>query len=351
MVIGPQRSAPHRRRHRRQRAPSTSPSFSDPHDRFFHYVFSKPQHVRGLVHQLLGPALARRFDWSTLELVPRSYVSARLGRSACDVLLSVRFRGSRRRALLYVLLEHQRKPDPMMPFRMLKYACRAWDDYVQRSDAIDEYLPPIIPLLVHQDPKGWRGARSLSDLHRLDGEGDVELCVPPFIELHMQIYELKSDRVDLEELTVLARTALQLMRLIATGVITRENAAALGKWLVEIRGEYGQEALEAVLCYLENTDRSGTMMKTIEDLSPRELFADVIPEPGSPRACAIAEGRSQGKREGRAEMLINLLRARFRRLPRAVTQRVNAGTSVELKRWGKRLLTVDTLDEVFAENA
>ena len=108
----------------------------------------------GLVRQLLGPALARRFDWSTLELVSRNYVNARLGRSACDVLLSVQFRGSRRRALLYVLLEHQRKPDPMMPFRMLRYACRAWEEYVERSDAIEGYLPPIIPLLVHQDPKG-----------------------------------------------------------------------------------------------------------------------------------------------------------------------------------------------------
>ncbi|MEM9456953.1 MAG: Rpn family recombination-promoting nuclease/putative transposase, partial [Myxococcota bacterium] len=276
----------------------------------------------------------------------RSYVNARLGRSACDVLLSVRFGGSRRRALLYVLLEHQRKPDPMMPFRMLKYACRAWEDYVERSDAIDGYLPPIIPLLVHQDPKGWRGARSLSDLHRLDGEDNVELCVPPFIELHMQIHELKSDRVDMEALTVRARTALQLMRLIATGVITRENAATLGEWFVEIRDEYGHEALEAVMCYLENADRSGTIMRAIEDLSPQELFADVIPEPGSPMAQRIA----RYKREGRAEMLINLLRARFRRLPRAVTQRVNAGTSVELKRWGKRLLTADTLDEVFAKN-
>ena len=115
----------------------------------------------------------------------------------------------------------------------------------------------------------------------------------------MQIYELKSDRVDLEALTVLARTALQLMRLIATGVITRENAAILGKWFVEIRGEYGHEALEAVMCYLQNTDRSGTIMKAIEDRSPRELFADVIPEPGSPRAQRIA----RYKREGQARVV------------------------------------------------
>ena len=346
MVIGPQRSAPHRRRHRRQRAPSTSPSFSSPHDRFFHYVFSKPQHVRGLVRQLLGPALARRFDWSTLELVPRSYVSARLGRSACDVLLSVRFRGSRRRALLYVLLEHQRKPDPMMPFRMLEYACRAWEEYVERSDAIDGHLPPIIPLLVHQDPKGWRGARSLSDLHQLDGEDDVELCVPPFIELHMQIYELRSDRVDLEALTVLARTALQLLRLVTTGVITRKNAATLGRWFVAIRNEYGHEALEAVMCYLQNTNRSGAIMKAIEDLSPQELFADVIPEPGSP----MAQRMARCKREGQARVVLRQLRARFRRVPRAVAQHVNDGTMTQLDRWAKRLLTADTLDEVFAKD-
>ncbi|MEM9459992.1 MAG: Rpn family recombination-promoting nuclease/putative transposase [Myxococcota bacterium] len=346
MVVAHQRTAPRPRRHGR----SASRSPPDPHDRFFRFVFSKPQHARGLVRQLLGPTLARRFDWSTLELVPRRYVDARLGRSACDVLFSVRFRRSRRRALLYLLLEHQRKPDPMMPFRMLKYACRAWEDYVERSDAIDGYLPPIIPLLVHQDPKGWRGARSLSDLHRLDGEDEVELCVPPFIELHMQIHELKSDRVDVEALTVLARTALQLLRLIATGVITRENAATLNKWFIEIQDEYGHEALEAVMCYLESADRSHTIMKAIEDLSPYELFADVIPVRGSRRARDIAKGRSQGKQEGQAKIVLRQLRARFRRVPRAVARRVNEGTMTQLERWAERLLTADSLDEVFAEN-
>ncbi|MEM9456954.1 MAG: DUF4351 domain-containing protein [Myxococcota bacterium] len=92
-------------------------------------------------------------------------------------------------------------------------------------------------------------------------------------------------------------------------------------------------------------------MKAIEDMSPQELFADVIPEPGSPRALELAKSRSQGKQEGQAKTVLRLLRARFRRVPRAVARRVNQGSMAQLDRWAERLLTANTLDEVFAKHA
>lgn len=299
------------------------------------------------MRRLLGPTLGRRFDWSTLALLPGTYVDASLAGSACDVLLSVRFRRTRRRALLYILLEHQRRPDGMMPLRMLEYACRAWDDYMARSDAIRDYLPPLIPLLVHQGPERWRGARSLSELHRIDGE---DPGMPPCIELHMQIHELRDDLVFSPQLTVLARTALHVMRLIAAEVIHRENAATMARWFREVQDAHGNEALEALVRYISTADRSGKMIEAIVREAPEEFTDDLVAVRGSLGDRLLRQGRARGKLEGEARIVLRQLRARFRRVPRAVARRVTAGTSAELERWADRLLTASSLAEVFAED-
>jgi hypothetical protein len=62
-----------------------------------------------------------------------------------------------------------------------------------------------------------------------------------------------------------------------------------------------------------------------------------------------AEGHAAGRREGEAEVLLRLLRARFGALPEDVTARLNAADAETLLRWSERVLSASTLDEVFAE--
>lgn len=65
------------------------------------------------------------------------------------------------------------------------------------------------------------------------------------------------------------------------------------------------------------------------------------------------EGRDEGRDEGRVEALrgvvLKQLRLKFRRLPRAIAQRVASAPAAELERWSERVLFASTLDEVFGE--
>ena len=62
---------------------------------------------------------------------------------------------------------------------------------------------------------------------------------------------------------------------------------------------------------------------------------------------ARIEGRSEGRTEGAANVLSHLLTARFGPLPEATGERIRVGTVEDHDRWAERLLTADSLDEVF----
>jgi hypothetical protein len=62
-----------------------------------------------------------------------------------------------------------------------------------------------------------------------------------------------------------------------------------------------------------------------------------------------AEGHTEGRREGEAEVLLRQLRVRFGVLPEDVTARLNTADAETLLRWSERVLSASTLDAVFAE--
>ena len=60
------------------------------------------------------------------------------------------------------------------------------------------------------------------------------------------------------------------------------------------------------------------------------------------------EGRQEGHHEAEVRLLSKMLALRFGPLAPAVAERLNASTADERSVWAERLLSVSTLDEVFA---
>jgi hypothetical protein len=61
------------------------------------------------------------------------------------------------------------------------------------------------------------------------------------------------------------------------------------------------------------------------------------------------EGREEGRKEGREELLLRLLAQRFGKLPAKVVARIHAADSAQLDRWGERVISAATLEEIFAK--
>ena len=61
----------------------------------------------------------------------------------------------------------------------------------------------------------------------------------------------------------------------------------------------------------------------------------------------LQEGRQEGLLDGRQQTLAELLTERFGPLDEAVTRRLASASLDELKHWSRRILSAQTLDEVF----
>jgi predicted transposase YdaD len=64
------------------------------------------------------------------------------------------------------------------------------------------------------------------------------------------------------------------------------------------------------------------------------------------RARGREEGLSRGAIPGRRALLVQLLEARFGTVPRWASDRVARATTAQLDRWGRRVLTAETVDQV-----
>ncbi|MEX1364001.1 MAG: DUF4351 domain-containing protein [Nannocystaceae bacterium] len=63
---------------------------------------------------------------------------------------------------------------------------------------------------------------------------------------------------------------------------------------------------------------------------------------------AMEQGIEQGKLEGEATVLLELLQLRFGALPETTRAMVDSAKSEQLDVWVERVLTAKSLDEVFA---
>ncbi|MBK8254598.1 MAG: Rpn family recombination-promoting nuclease/putative transposase [Polyangiaceae bacterium] len=99
---------------------------SAPHNSFFAYVFGQKRHAVGLLKAILPSALTERLDWDALQREPVSYVDARLRWLHSDLVFSVTLSGTGQRVLIYILVEHQRRVDRLMAYRLLRYLTRVW---------------------------------------------------------------------------------------------------------------------------------------------------------------------------------------------------------------------------------
>ena len=97
------------------------------------------------------------------NLQDRSFVDADLRDTESDLVYSIKRKAGAPPAWLYVLLEHQSRPDRWIRFRLLKYCCRIWDRS-RRQFPRERRLRPIVPLVFYQGPGHWRHATEFAEL-------------------------------------------------------------------------------------------------------------------------------------------------------------------------------------------
>jgi hypothetical protein len=117
------------------------------------------------------PDLIERFDVANAKLLDRSFLLEDWRGRESDLLFEIPFHSADGDlpVLVVVLLEHQSRPDALMPLRMLLYAVlfweRQWKEYETDHPTGESLkLTPILPIVFHTGKGRWTTNRTLAEL-------------------------------------------------------------------------------------------------------------------------------------------------------------------------------------------
>ncbi len=259
-----------------------------PNDGFFKDVFSDPALAATFFKSHLSDAITGRIDWSTLTVLPGSFVKANLRQLHSDLLFSVRL--DDKSALLYLLFEHQSTVDPAIPLRLLGSVSEILRTH-QKKHGFP--LPSVIPFVLHQGPDEWMVPISFQEQFALSADLKEHLLpfVPKFEHalLDLSRYDPASAEDNLQ-----LRAVLQLMKL-----ARKKQILEYFRWLAKtVTQQLPDTLLSRLLLYALHTDSNLDPEQIIHSLSENpELKNRTM----SVAEKLIAKGVTKGIAKGKAQ--------------------------------------------------
>ncbi|CRL46900.1 putative transposase (plasmid) [Sodalis glossinidius str. 'morsitans'] len=232
---------------------------------------------------------------STLVMVSGSFIEDDLCSQCSDMLYSLK--STLGDAYIYCLIEHQSCPEPMMAFRLLRYAVTAMHRHLEQEN---KQLPVVIPILF------YHGSTSPYPYttHWLDCFADRKLAE--------SVYEKAFPLVDvtaMEDEEILRHRRMALMEIVQKHIRTRNMLELAGELanLLE-QWKFSKEQCKTLVYYLvlagNTTDGEG-FLRTLAQPAPsyREdmmTIAEQLEAKGMQKGIQLGEkkGIERGLQEG-----------------------------------------------------
>jgi predicted transposase/invertase (TIGR01784 family) len=305
------------------------------HDHGYKRLFSHPEMVADLLRDFVHEDWVRDLDFSTLEMVPGSYVTRELRRRESDVVWRVR-RGEEPWLYIYLLVEFQSTVDPFMALRMMVYLGLLYQDLVKRREiTASGRLPPVLPLVLYNGQALWNAAQEVSELIEVI-PGGLERYRPQL--RYCLLDEMRVADSELESLRNVAAALFRLEKSRGPEDVQRIVSALL-EWLrepemAELRRSFASYLLEVLL-----PERvPGIAIPQVVDLQEvKSMLAERVTDwTRQWKQEGLEEGREEGRQQERHEtlkqargILLRDLERRFGPLPEPVRRRIDAIASVE----------------------
>ena len=319
------------------------------YDHSYKLLFSHPQMVADLLRGFVHEPWVDGLDFASLEKVSGSYVTDDLRAREDDIIWRVRW-GSEW-MYVYILLEFQSTIDRFMAVRMLVYLGLLYQDLIRAGQlTADGRLPPVLPVVLYNGNKAWDAAQEI---------GELIVEPPPGMERYrpqLHYFLLDEGRFSDTELAPLKNLAAALFRL--EGSRTPQDVervlAALIEWLKSPEQASLRRAFTVWLKRVFLPGRvPGVEFGNLNDLQEvQSMLAERVIEwteewkrQGAEKG--RQEGMEEGLQKGEASLLLRQLELRFGTLSESDRTRVWSADSDILLRWGERILTAATAEEVF----
>jgi predicted transposase YdaD len=165
-------------------------------DRAIRRMLENPANLRDVIAVVL-PNLVDRFDFDRMEILPARFLLENWRRRESDLLVHLPFRSRDRPPLyVYLLVEHQSRPEAWMPLRTLLYSVLSWDEewkeaVVGHRSRARARLTPVMPIVFHTSSRPWRQNRELADL--FDAPEELRAFAPPWQPLFLDLGERSAE--------------------------------------------------------------------------------------------------------------------------------------------------------------
>ena len=129
------------------------------HDRFFKEIFSHLKYALDLFRLIFTKAEFALFDWASLKSEATTFIDKKGLEKRTDLQFSVQTKDSKEQVTMVFLLEHKSYQDSKALLQMLGYQTGIYEQMAGHSHfkTQTEKLPPVLPILVNQSNKPWKG--------------------------------------------------------------------------------------------------------------------------------------------------------------------------------------------------
>ncbi len=148
----------------------------NPHDKYFRFAMSDVRVATEFFEAYLPKKIAQSVDLTTLQLQDSSFIDESLGASMADILYEVEF--NQKKGYMYVLVEHQKKPDEMMPYRLMRYMLQIMEYHLRQKQS--KRLPVVVPLVFYTGGAAYPYSMDFFDLFGDEAGLAKQVLLKPF---------------------------------------------------------------------------------------------------------------------------------------------------------------------------
>ncbi len=334
-------------------------------------LLENPANIRDLLTLLREPAVDA-IDFSEMTVERTHFVKADYAHVATDILLKAPFHShagkTREAVFIYLLVEHQSKPQRFLQLRLADYVLeaykmqkRAWDQRNASDAALA--LSAVLPIVLYTGERSWARIEPLDELVH---EGNrFKSMIPQFTPHFLNLRDVSTSTLESEggffgsilHLIKEQHTDFSAFRVVIGNVMERLEAmpaSERNRWIeflsyalalvYHARTEKEHSPLVAAIETSVQSDphrtEYGKMGRTIA-----QMFIDQGVEKGMRKG--LQKGEIKGEIKSRQTVLLRQLRNRFKTVPPAVQARIAETEDVPtLDAWLDRVLDAKKLADV-----
>ncbi len=305
----------------------------NPHDEAFKLAFRKKSLARIFFRKKLPEKIRKHVDFNKLEIVNKSYVDEKLREKHSDIVYKTRIKDAI--GFLYILFEHQSKPDPWMAYRLLCYIENIWKEYRDQHPNAKRF-PMVFSIVLYHGKATWNSPMRLKEL--VEGHDEFSEFIPDFT---YQLYDL--GEYDDEMFTLGEEMALGVVLYLFKHIFD-DNLAGMFRKLMDLLAAIIDqptflEFLEWALRYTYHArNESEEDIRRVIDQETERLTDERLRRLAMTQAMTTAEQmRQKYGIEALSSMLTKMLKKRFGNISTAVEQKLGQSDSDILDKFGEAI--------------